>query len=406
MRSGVIGEKKENKLSFESVPAAIAERLDALRPVIVRNAERGAAERKIPAESIGALEEAGVFKTMVPKRHGGYEGSIRTLLEVAGAVAEMDGATGWVVGLSQVSAWTAGLFSGKAQDDVFGANPDARLCGSLNPVGIGERVPGGWRVSGRWSYVSGSLHAQWAVLGVSVPEGAPAGWERCVALVPMTELTLHDTWRMAGMRGTGSNTLTCEGVFVPDHRMMSLEDAATGRSPTEFKDEAAYRAAFLPTLTVVLAGPLLGIGRAAVRHVRTAASEKGIVATTFARQADSAGFQIQLAEAALRIDSAHLHAFRAATDIDRNAAADVVPDYDARARIRADTAVAAGYVTSAVSTLLDAHGSGGFAESSPLHRIWQDANVGARHALLNAGVGYEVYGKALLGIANDISPAV
>jgi alkylation response protein AidB-like acyl-CoA dehydrogenase len=81
-------------LSFDSVPAAIAERLDAVRPVIVQNAERGAAERRIPSESIDALEEAGLFRTMVPRRFGGYEGTISTLLSVGAAVAEMDGATG------------------------------------------------------------------------------------------------------------------------------------------------------------------------------------------------------------------------------------------------------------------------------------------------------------------------
>jgi 3-hydroxy-9,10-secoandrosta-1,3,5(10)-triene-9,17-dione monooxygenase len=343
-------------LSFDSVPAAIAERLDAVRPVIVQNAERGAAERRIPSESIDALEEAGLFRTMVPRR--------------------------------------------------FGADPSARLCGALNPAGQAERVPGGFKISGRWTYVSASLHAQWAVLGVSVQAGPPESWEHYEALVPMAELTIHDTWWTAGMRGTGSNTLTCEDVCVPEHRMLSFSDAMAGRYATEYKDEVTYRAAMLPMATLVLAGPVLGIGRAALQHVRTAAAEKGIVATFFARQAQSAGFQIQWPRPRCRIDSAQLHAYRAAADIERHAAADTVPDYLTRARIRADTAMAGGYVTSAVSTLLDAHGSGGFAESNPLHRMWQDANVGARHALLNATVSNEVYGKALLGVENDVSPAV
>jgi 3-hydroxy-9,10-secoandrosta-1,3,5(10)-triene-9,17-dione monooxygenase len=151
---------------------------------------------------------------------------------------------------------------------------------------------------------------------------------------------------------------------------------------------------------------LLGIGRSALNHVGAAAGEKGIVATTFRRQADSAAFQVRFAEAALRVDTAHLHAFRAADDIDRHAALRVVPGYAARTRIRADAAAAAAQVTGAVSALLDAHGSSGFAEASPLHRIWQDANVGASHALLNRGVSCEIYGKALLGVENDVSLAV
>ena len=389
-----------------SLPVDVADRLSALRPILTRNAQRGAVDRRIPDESIDALAEAGLFKVMVPKRYGGYEGSMRTLLEASASVAEADGATGWVVGLSQVCAWVVGVFSGQAQDEVFGANPAARVCGSLSPVGKGARADGGWRVSGRWSYVSASLHAQWAVLGFEVPDGAPGGPDGCVALIPMTKLTLHDTWRMAGMRGTGSNTLTCENVFVPGHRVMRYSDAVAGEYPTEFKSEVPYHAAFLPTLTLVLAGPLLGLGRAALDHVRLTASEKGIVATTFQRQADYPGFQVQLAEASLGIDSAHLHAFRAADDIDMHAALHAVPDYTTRARIRADAAVAARHVTAAVSTLLDAHGSGGFAESGPLNRIWQDSNVGARHALLNGSVSHEIYGKAILGVENNISVAV
>lgn len=393
-------------MPHENLPTEVMARLDAVRPVIAENAAQGAADRRIPDESIDALAEAGLFRVMVPKRHGGYEGSIKTLLEVSASVAETDGAAGWVVGLSQVCAWTVGLLSGKAQDDVFDADPDVRLCGSLNPVGEGEKVDGGYRVSGRWSYVSGSLHAQWAVLGFSVREGAPGGPDICIGLVPMAELTVHDTWRMAGMRGTGSNTLECGGVFVPDHRVMSHIAAGEGEYPTEFKDEMAYHAAWVPTLTLVLAGPLLGVGQAALEYVRAAAGQKGIVATAFQRQADSPGFQIQLAEAALRIDGARFHAFRAADDIDRHAALQVVPDYNTRARIRADAAVAARYVTEAISLLIAAHGSGGFAEANPLHRIWQDANVGASHALLNSSISLEIYGKALLGVENDVSPIV
>lgn len=393
-------------MSDVNLPADLATRLDAIRPILVRNAAQGAAGWRIPDESIDALAEAGLFKVMVPKRHGGYEGSVGTLLEAAASVAESDGSTGWVVGLSQACAWTVGLFSGKAQDDVFGADPDARICGSLNPIGSGEKVGGGYRVSGRWSYISGSLHSEWAVLGFVLPDNAPGQPDICVALIPMTELTLHETWRSVGMRGTGSNTLTCENVFVPSHRVMSQVAAAEGKYPTEFKYETAYHAAWTSTLTLALVGPLLGIGRAALAHVRSTAKQKGIVATGFQRQADSVGFQIQLAEAALRIDSAQLHAFRAAGDIDKHAVLQIVPDYGTRARIRADAALAARYVTEAISSLLDAHGSGGFAEANPLHRMWQDANVGARHALLNSGIGLEIHGKALLGVENDVSPVV
>lgn len=394
-------------MSYPNLPADVAARLDAVRPVIARNAAQGAAARRIPEESLAVLAEAGVFKLMVPKRYGGYEGNMAVLLDAGASVAEADGAAGWVVGLTQVCAWAAGLLSAKAQDDVFGSGPDTMVCGSLTPAGAGQKVDGGFRISGRWGYVSGSLHSRWALLGFATPpEDGQGGPGLFVALVPMAELALEDTWRTAGMRGTGSNTLTCEDLFVPDYRTMSHLEAAEGRYPTEYKAEAAYRLAWFPTLTLVLAGPLLGLGQAALQHVSSAADRKAIVATQFQRQADSSGFQIQVADAALRIDSARLHAFRAAGDIDRFAARQALPDYDTRARIRADASMAARYVTDAISALIAAHGSSGFAESSPLQRMWQDANVGASHALLNHSVSLEIYGRALLGAENNVSPIV
>lgn len=387
------------------IPAAVASRLDALRPVLARNAAQGAADRRLPDESLDALAEAGVLRLLVPNRYRGYQASTRAVLETLAAVAEADGSAGWVAAIWQSNVVNLGLFSRKAQDEVFGPGPDIMACGSVNPVGTSEQADGGWRVTGRWSYVSGSLHGQWAVLGFMVPEGAPGGPDARMALIPMAGLTIHDTWRMAGMRATGSNTVTCEDVFVPDHRVLRMADALAGEYPAELGDEAAYRS-WMPTLGLLLTSPLLGIARAALEHVRSAAGEKGIPATTFRRQADSPGFQIRLAEAAQRVDTAYLHALRAADDIDRYAALRIAPDFTARARIRADLSTAGGHVTGAISALLDAHGSGGFAEASPLHRMWQDANVAARHVLFNPAVDYELYGKALLGIDNTITFAV
>ena len=117
-------------------------------------------------------------------------------------------------------------------------------------------------------------------------------------------------------------------------------------------------------------------------------------------------FQLQLAEAAMLIDTAHLHAYRVADDIDQAAARGVYPDFLARARVRADTGWAVDHITKAIDILLSAHGAASFAEASPLQRIWRDSAVAARHAVVLPMVGYEVYGKALLGREDHITPLV
>jgi alkylation response protein AidB-like acyl-CoA dehydrogenase len=117
-------------------------------------------------------------------------------------------------------------------------------------------------------------------------------------------------------------------------------------------------------------------------------------------------FQAQIAEASLKIDTAHLHAFRAAEDIDNAARRGEKLDYVTRARVRADSGVVVTAITDALNILISAHGAGTFSEASPLQRIWRDSNTAARHAVVMPSVGIEVYGKALLGVENTVTPLV
>jgi alkylation response protein AidB-like acyl-CoA dehydrogenase len=267
-------------------------------------------------------------------------------------------------------------------------------------------VDGGYRVTGHWYYNSGSWHADWAGVGIPISDANGAVVDQGLALIPRSDLAIEDTWFVAGMRSTGSNCLVAQDVFVPAHRVMSVPPAIEGHYATEHTDEPLYRSALVPILALVLAGPQLGLGRKALEIVRTKAAKKAISYTHYTAQADSVAFQLQLAEAAMRIDTAHLHAYRAADDIDTAAANGTYPDVLARARVRADTGWAVQNITQAIDGLLFAHGAGSFAEVNPLQRIWRDSAVAARHAVVLPSVGYEVYGKALLGRDDQITPLI
>lgn len=133
-----------------------------------------------------------------------------------------------------------------------------------------------------------------------------------------------------------------------------------------------------------------------------AAAAKPLSFTTDARQADSVGVQTQVAEAALKLETARPHTYQAVDAVDR--AAPVGPlDYTARAHIRAQAGYAAQQVLDSIGILLNVHGSSAFAETYPLQRIWRDAHVAARHAGLIPAVGLEVYGKSLLGVDERVS---
>jgi alkylation response protein AidB-like acyl-CoA dehydrogenase len=384
----------------------LIERAARIRPVLERNAEETDRLRRLPEANLDALRETGLCRLMTPRRLGGYETDIRTYIAVMAELGRGCGSTLWTASLINVCAWLASLFPDRAQREIWGSNPETWVAGSLAPRGETRPVDGGWVVNGRWPWASGCLHAQWAACGILMKDEQGGVANLGLSLMPMTDLTIEDTWHMAGMKGTGSNTIVAKDVFVPEHRFLPYSGAFLGRYRTEHEDEVVYRAAFVPLTILILIGSQLGVARAALDYVIENASARGVTHTNFARQTESTGFQIQVAEAAMKIETANLHAFRAADDLDQAARNGSHPDLAARARIRADTALVAKYCREAVDLLVSAHGTSSLADSNRLQRLWRDIHVASHHAITEWQVNLEIYGKALLGVEPNITPLI
>jgi len=387
---------------IEETTSAIIARINAIAPTIREHQPEADEKRAMPEASYRALRDTGALHLAIPRQYGGFETSIASQLRISAAVAAIDGSAGWLTALFNVSAWGVSIFAERARDDVFG-DPECTACGVLMPTGIAIPVEGGYRVTGRWAYASGSDHATWANLAVLVNRGDGAPVDVAGVLIPRADYRLEDTWFSSGMRATASNTIVVEDVLVPGHRAVSLRDAVNNPRCDEYREHPLYRAALGPVLALSLVGPQLGMGRAALDYVIANAGLKGIAYTGYPRQADSVGFQLQVARAASKIDTAHLHAFRAAADIDDAARRGDDLDASARGRVRGDCAVAIESITEALSILMSAHGASGFASTSPLQRIWCDSNIAARHAVLLPEINHEIYGKVLLGLADRVS---
>jgi 3-hydroxy-9,10-secoandrosta-1,3,5(10)-triene-9,17-dione monooxygenase len=396
--------------------AELVGRAREIVPVLARNAARTEEQRRVVEENISLIDEAGLYSIMKPKRLGGLETDIRTKLEVSRELARGCGSTAWVSTLMNVCSFFAGLFPDQAQRDVWevsgersdggSGSPGNRIAGVLAPSAEATRIDGGYRVTGSWGWASGCLHAQWAVVGFPVPDDRGEIVDQGLALVPMTDLTIEDTWYVAGMRGTGSNTLVAKDIVIPEHRVISIPAAIGGRYATEHTDEALYRSAFVPVAAVVLAGPQLGLAQAALDLVIEKAPKRSVSYTFYDTQTEAPTVQLAVAKAASLVDAAHLFAYRAAADIDQAAADGTYPDYAARARVRMDTGAAIENAREAIRVLISAHGAGSFAESSPLQRIWRDSEVASRHAVISPAISSEVYGRALLGLTDGVTALV
>jgi 3-hydroxy-9,10-secoandrosta-1,3,5(10)-triene-9,17-dione monooxygenase len=372
-----------------------------LQPLLREYLPKAEEDRTLPDEVNKALTEAGFFRLRTPKRFGGYEARMRTLLEVTETLGAADGSAAWMVSVGSTSGWLAGLFSEQARQEIFGKTPEPRIAGGIAEVAA-RRVDGGLRVSGRWSYSTGADRADWSPLGTAIADDSGQIVGAAMSMVPISELTLERTWHTVGMRGTATDTLIADDVFVPEYRTIDIAAVFEGQRPFPVA-EPMYRAPLGPVAVLPLLGPTLGLGRAALDLVIEKAPKKSMRHTFFTRQTDSVGVQIQVAQAAVKLKTARLLAYSIADELDTGAA---VFDYTRRAEIHAEFAHAAQEVLEAIAILLNVHGAGSFAEASRMQQYWRDANTGARHAALNPFVAYEVYGKDLLGVEERISTAV
>ncbi|WP_214108494.1 acyl-CoA dehydrogenase family protein [Acrocarpospora catenulata] len=389
------------------------QRASALFDLIRSEAAQGQEDRQVTKTVTDAVDGAGLFNLMVPTRLGGPGASARTMIEVLIELGRADGSTGWSAALVNACTWFAVTYSEQAQREIWGAHPKAKACGIFFPgmtrrhqLGTGEKVEGGYLLTGEYPYASGNAVADWATLGMLVdgPDGTPT---MALGLVEAKDWTVKDTWFTLGMRGTGSNTLVVKDAYVPDHRIQTFDDLARGNYATPYaRTEPASRASFLPVGTVILAAPAIGLAKAALDYSLEKLPTRSVGYTVYTEARNSPTHHLAVAQAASNIDAAHLLLARAADDIDAFAAADSYPDERARGRIRMDTGHAVTLCKEAIDVLMTANGAGAFTQDGLLGRIWRDANAAGRHAFATPEIGKEVYGRLLLGADDALTIAV
>jgi alkylation response protein AidB-like acyl-CoA dehydrogenase len=372
----------------------LVDRAAALVPLLRERAPAAEKARRVSDASFDALSEAGIFSMTAPKRYGGAEVDFQTQCDVLANLARGCPSTSWVATIYSAMSWLVGTFPDQAQDEIF-ADRDPRISGVFSPTGTGVPRDGGLMVSGRWGFNTGCHGARWTVMNAVVGTGAEAV-PTCV-IARSSELTILDDWYATGMSATGSNTIVADNVFVPAHRCLRLPDMLEARLPARHNaDNPYFNYPLSPVLTVNAGGTPLGMAQGALEEFRARLPGRGIAYTFYTNKAEAPVTHLQLADAALMLESADAHVRRAAALLDSHISGPM--SLDARVKSRAHIAYAMGLTRQSVDTLFYASGASSIQTHMPIQRFQRDVQALANHAIMHTQTALELYGRVLCGL--------
>ena len=380
-------------------------RLEEVVPVARRLAPRAAeradeteAARRLLPEAERELREAGLFRLLQPRRWGGFELEPAALVRATAELARGCGSTGWCLGVLAAHNWVLGLYGGRAQEDVWGDDPDTLLAASFAPTGHAERVAGGIRVSGCWSFASGCDVARWMMVGAVVPSEGPLPDAR-LFLVPAEQYRIDDNWHVSGLAGTGSKDIVVDGAVVPEHRSLSLVDAMAGRSPGRdlYPDSPLYRVPFGTMLLFALVGPALGVAQGAYAAFLERARTRHITYSA-ERQSEQTPVHVMLGDATYQLDTVELLWARDLDEIARLAREKQDFTIEQRARYKRDVGLGLRACQEVVARLAGASGAHGLFLSSPIQRALRDSHAMTTHAALDPIQAARTMGRVALGL--------
>jgi 3-hydroxy-9,10-secoandrosta-1,3,5(10)-triene-9,17-dione monooxygenase len=380
-------------------PEEYLERVRDVLPAIRERAARAEALRRLPEETVADFQRLGLFRCVQPKRYEGYELDLVTFYRAVMEVAAVCGSTGWTFGVVAVHNWHLALLSARAQEDVWGADPSTLISTSLAPTGSVERVVGGFRLRGRWSFSSGCDYCHWAVLGGTLPAERPGDPpEMWCFLVPRRDYAIEDNWHVMGLCGSGSKALIVEDAFVPAHRSHSYRDAFLLRNPgAAVNDAPLYRLPFGLVFASTIAAPALGAAQGAVDLFR-AQSKARVGGRDRTPVSEDPFIQLHLAEAAADVDAARTRLLANFTEMMRLAEAGSDIPLAQRARYRWDAVKAVEWSVGAVDRVLEASGGSAVYLSNPIQRAWRDVHAMRAHAGNNPEKAAAVFGRSELGL--------
>jgi len=375
--------------------------LDGVRdllPTFRERADEAERLRQVPEASVKALEETGFFRMLQPKRYGGLETDPVDFFTAVREIASADGSTGWISSVLGVHPWQVGLFADEAQAAVWGTDESTRLSSSYAPTGKAQVTEGGYLLSGRWSFSSGSAHASWVLLGGLVFNADGNVIDFKTFMVPRDKYEIVDVWNVVGLRGTGCNDILVEETFIPEAFTLSMGETGQCKGPgQEVNTSDLYKLPFHSLFTTTITTPIVGMATGAYQeHVDM--QQKRVRAAYLGEKASSDPFAaVRIAKASSEIDAAWALLVSNLREEQAHVAKGEKIPLSLRLRVRRDQVLGTQRAIDAIDALFEASGGRALAEGTYLQRAWRDAHAGRVHAANDPERALKLFGDLEFG---------
>jgi len=377
----------------------LEERARKLVPAVAERARDCEIQRRLPDATLVDFKRLGLLRAFVSPAYGGYGLPVGTVIGTSRTIAAACGSSGWCLAICTLHNHVVSAFPESVQQEVFGADPDAVICGVFMPAGRAVATQGGVRVSGAWDFASTCDHAGHAVLAAfecAGPEADPTGVGN--VLIDRKDLAIEDNWHVAGLCGTGSKRVIVDDVFVPQERVLSGPPSSFGGSASG-SGETRRQSAGVPgnsLATLGLTGVALGIADGALERFRERLATK-LRAVSFQAADQQVGAQLRYAESAAEVDAAALVVERDMEEMTADAAAGREVTMEQRARYRRDAAWSIRSCAGAVARLQPAAGAHAIFLDDAMQRALRDIQSISSHVVANWDQAGETYARILAG---------
>ena len=353
---------------------------------------------RLTPEILDALHRTGLVRFLQPKKWGGMELDFVAYFDIPEMLGRGDASTAWTVANLAAHHRALALWSPRAQEEIWGENPDALIASGIAYIqGRARKAPGGLELSGEWGYSSGVDASGWCMLACVVSEGdKPVDWSMC--MVPCADYEIVDDWQTLGMRATGSRTVRCKDVFVPEHRAISMHVALPGHEFPGVKVNAnpMFRIPAPAVGGYCIAGALIGNAQAALEATIESVKARS-TSYTAAKMRDLQTVQLRIGMAGARIDAARTWLRHNCLEVDAVYRAGGVIDVETKLRYKRDCALGMKLANEAVDSLYEMAGAQGIYDRSPMQRIFRDAHAAAGHFNFSTDAQLAPWGLVALG---------